>query len=374
MAIAFIDLAKQQAVIKEDLDRRIQRVLAHGQYIMGPEIAELEQRLANYVGTSHCITVGSGTDALLISLMALGVGPGDEVITPAFTFVATAEVIALLGATPVFVDVDPSTCNIDASKITDKITEKTKGIIPVNLYGQPADYEEIAAVAGAYDLFVVEDAAQSFGALYKGKKSCGLTTMGCTSFFPSKPLGCYGDGGAIFTEDDQLAAAAREIRIHGQSERYFHTRVGLGGRMDTLQAAVVLAKLEVFDDELRRRQTVADRYASTLAACEPVKDGALRLLTQHSDRTSVHAQFTVAAEQRTRLQDALKAAEIPTAIHYPTPLNQQPAYSEFCCPECTPVAAEMSNTVLSLPMGPYLSSEDQHKVLDTILATLGLRA
>ncbi|MGV6851180.1 MAG: DegT/DnrJ/EryC1/StrS family aminotransferase, partial [bacterium] len=251
--IPFIDLKTQYKALEVEIRQRINNVLEHGQYIMGPEVQELEQKLADYTGAEHCITTASGTEALLISLMALNIKPGDEVITTPFTFIATAEVIVLLGAKPVFVDIKPDTCNINASLIEEKITNKTKAIMPVSLYGQPADMDEINAIADKYNLPVIEDAAQSFGATYKNKKSCNLSTIGCTSFFPSKPLGCYGDGGAIFTSDDDIAKACREIRVHGQSQRYVHTRVGVGGRMDTIQCAVVLAKLERFDWEVEQR-------------------------------------------------------------------------------------------------------------------------
>ena len=244
MPIPFIDLKTQYQAVKPQIQARIDAVLEHGQYIMGPEVKELEDKLAAFTGAKHCITCASGTEALLMSLMALGIGPDDEIVTTPFTFVATAEVIVLLGAKPVFVDVEPDTGNIDASLIEAKITSKTKAIMPVSLYGQTADMDAINAIAAKRgNLPVIEDAAQSFGATYKGRQSCNLSTIGCTSFFPSKPLGCYGDGGAIFTNDDALAQAMREIRVHGQSQRYVHTRVGVGGRMDTLQCAIVLAKL-----------------------------------------------------------------------------------------------------------------------------------
>ncbi len=243
----FTDLKSQYAALKPSIDARIQRVLDHGQYIMGPEVAELESALARFAGARHCVSVASGTEALLIALMALGLKPGDEVITSPFTFAATAEVIVLLGARPVFVDVEPDTCNIDASLIEAAVTPRTKAIMPVSLYGQCADMDPINAVAARHGLPVIEDAAQSFGANYRGRRSCALSTFGATSFFPSKPLGCYGDGGALFTDDDGLAQAAREIRVHGQSARYTHTRLGVGGRMDTLQCAIVLAKLERFE-------------------------------------------------------------------------------------------------------------------------------
>ena len=266
----FIDLKTQYAALREPINARIQRVLDHGQFIMGPEVKELEGRLATRTGAKHCVTVASGTEALLISLMALGVKAGDEVVTTPFTFAATAEMIALLGAKPVFVDIEEDTANIDASKLEAAITPRTRAIMTVSLYGQPADMDEINAVAAQHKLPVIEDAAQSFGAEYRGRKSCNLSTVGCTSFFPSKPLGCYGDGGAIFTSDDALATAMREIRVHGQSGRYNHTRIGVGGRMDTIQCAVVLAKLERFDWEIR--QAHRDRRALRCAAVASDED------------------------------------------------------------------------------------------------------
>ena len=328
MSIPFIDLKSQYQALRPEVQDRVNRVLEHGQYIMGPEVAELEESLAAYTGAKHCITVASGTEALLISLMALGVGPGDEVITTPFTFVATAEVIVILGAKPVFVDIEPDTCNMNAALIDEKITNHTKAIIPVSLYGQPADMDEINKIAERHGITVIEDAAQSFGAEYRGKKSCNLSTIGCTSFFPSKPLGCYGDGGAIFTSDDLIAEASRQIRVHGQSARYVHTRVGVGGRMDTIQCAVVLAKLERFHWEVEQRQDFGDRYNGALA-------GVIPFVVQRSDRTSVFAQYTVFAEGRDELQQLLKSEGIPTAVHYPLPLNEQQAYRQFCCADCT---------------------------------------
>jgi UDP-2-acetamido-2-deoxy-ribo-hexuluronate aminotransferase len=280
MEIQFIDLKTQYQILKGSIDRRIQAVLDHGQYIMGPEVAELESRLAAFTGAKHCITCASGTEALLMSLMALGIKPGDEVITTPFTFVATAEVIALLGAVPVFVDIEPDTCNIDASRVESAITAKSRVIMPVSLYGQPADMDAVNDIAERHGVAVVEDAAQSFGATYRGRRSCNLSTIGCTSFFPSKPLGCYGDGGAIFTSDDALARAMREIRVHGQERRYYHTRIGVGGRMDTLQCAVVLAKLDRFDREIVRRREIGARYDRHFA-------GRLGSVAQRPDRTSV---------------------------------------------------------------------------------------
>ena len=364
MEIQFIDLKTQYQALKTSIDARIQRVLDHGQYIMGPEVAELEGNLVEYTGARHCITVASGTEALLISLMALGIKPGDEIITTSFTFVATAEVIALLGATPVFVDIEPDTCNIDASKIEAAVTSRTRAIMPVSLYGQPADMDEINAIATRHGLMVIEDAAQSFGAEYKGKKSCNLSTIGCTSFFPSKPLGCYGDGGAIFTSDDDLATAMREIRVHGQSKRYVHTRVGVGGRMDTLQCAIVLAKLERFDWEIAQRLEIGARYNRMLDEIRFPR------VVQRADRTSVFGQFTVLCKDREVIQTAFQQAGIPTAVHYPVPLNDQPAYRHLCCPDCTPVSRATAKKVMSLPMSADIAGADQTTIVE-LLSSLG---
>ncbi len=356
----FIDLKTQYNQLRESINRRIQTVLDHGQYIMGPEVKELEDRLSAYTGAKHCITVASGTEALLISLMAIGIKPGDEVITTPFSFIATAEVIVLLGAKPVFVDIESDTCNINVALIEAKITDKTKAIMPVSLYGQPADMDEINAIANNHGLIVIEDAAQSFGATYKSKKSCNLSTIGCTSFFPSKPLGCYGDGGAIFTSDDELAKTMREIRVHGQSKRYVHTRVGLGGRMDTLQCAILLAKLDRFDWEIEQRIKIGAYYNKLL------KDK-VKAVTQRSDRTSVFAQFTVFVDDREQLQTILKDKGIPTAVHYPVPMHLQPAYQYLCCFECCPVATDMSNKVLSLPMSADLDLQHQFEISELMI-------
>lgn len=364
--IELIDLKTQYAALKPQIDARIQRVLDHGQYIMGPEVRELEERLVTYTGAKHCVTVASGTEALLISLMALGIGPGDEVITTPFTFVATAESIVLLGATPVFVDIEPDTCNIDATKIDAAVSPRTRAIMPVSLYGQPADMDEINAIASKHGLPVIEDAAQSFGATYKGRKSCNLSSIGCTSFFPSKPLGCYGDGGAIFTNDDALAEAMREIRIHGQKQRYLHTRVGVGGRMDTIQCAVVLAKLERFDCEVHRRQEAARRYDSLLA-----RFGKATRLRVRPDRTSVYAQYTVVVAERELLQAKLAERGIPTAVHYPRPLHQQPAYQGCCAHPGLPVAEQAARRVISLPLHADLEAGTQQRIADAVAAALG---
>ena len=363
----FIDLKSQYAALREDINARIQRVLDHGQYILGPEVRELEGKLAAYTGARHCITVASGTEALLIALMALDLKPGDEVITTPFTFAATAEMIVLAGARPVFVDIEPDTCNIDPRLIEDKIGPRTKAIMPVSLYGQVADMQainEIAARRG--NIPVIEDAAQSFGASYQGRKSCNLSTFGCTSFFPSKPLGCYGDGGAIFTNDDALAQACREIRVHGQSARYTHTRLGVGGRMDTLQCAVVLGKLARFDWEIERRHALGERYRRLIKAAGMPAG----LLAVRPDRDCVWAQFTVRVASRADVQQALLAAGVPTAVHYPKPLHRQPIYAAYCCPDCCPESDQAAAEVMSLPMSADLTEEDQDRVVMSLAARL----
>ena len=361
MKLDFIDLKSQYAALKDRIAQRMQAVLDHGQYIMGPEVKELEEQLAAFTGAKHCITVASGTEALLIALMALDLQPGDEVITTAFTFAATAEMIVLRGGVPVFVDIEPDTCNIDARLVEARITPRTRAIMPVSLYGQVADMEAINAIAARHGLAVIEDAAQSFGATYQGARSGNLSTFGCTSFFPSKPLGCYGDGGAIFTSDDALAQACREIRVHGQSARYTHTRVGVGGRMDTLQCAVVLAKLERFDWELQRRREIGATYQLLL------EGRGVDLLTVRPDRDCVWAQYTVFVDDRARVQAALQAQGIPTAVHYPKPLHRQPAYASYCCAECCPESERASQRVMSLPMSADLSEADQRRVVQALL-------
>ncbi len=367
----FIDLKAQYQALKPQIQARIDAVLEHGQYIMGPEVKELEGKLAAFTGAKHCITVASGTEALLMSLMALDVKPGDEIITTPFTFVATAEMIVLLGAIPVFVDVEPDTGNINANLIEAAITPRTKAIMPVSLYGQTADMDAINAIAAKHgNLPVIEDAAQSFGATYKGRQSCNLSTIGCTSFFPSKPLGCYGDGGAIFTNDDALAQAMREIRVHGQSQRYVHTRIGVGGRMDTLQCAITLAKFERFAWEVEQRKEIGQRYTDQLLSLQDPRSDSpetIEVLTIRPERTSVYAQYTVMVPQREAVQKRLSVAGIPTAVHYPVPLNEQPAYKHLCCPECTPVAKGMAKRVMSLPMHTSLTVEDQMRVLGVML-------
>lgn len=362
--IPFADLKTQYRALQDAIHQRIDRVLEHGQFIMGPEVVELEERLAAYTGARHCVTCASGTEALLIALIALGIGPGDEVITTPFSFVATAEVTALLGAKPVFVDVEPDTANIDAGLIEARISPRTRAIMPVSLYGQPADMDEINAVAGRHGLPVIEDAAQSFGAEYRGRRSGHLSAIGCTSFFPSKPLGCYGDGGALFTDDDTLAQAAREIRVHGQSARYHHCRIGLGGRMDTLQCAIVLAKLERFDWEMEQRQAKSAAYNRQLDAI------GVERIRQRDDRTSSFAQYTILHDERDRIAAALKDKGIPTAVHYPAPINAQPAYRQCDPGHDTPHAAALAKHVLSLPMSADLSETDQQKIIEAIGAAV----
>lgn len=357
--IEFIDLKAQQALIKERIDAGIQAVMAHGQYILGPEVTVLEERLAAFVGGKHCITCANGTDALQIAQMALGIGPGDEVITPGFTYIATAETVALLGAKPVYVDIDPRTYNLNPELLEAVITSRTKAIIPVSLYGQCADYDAINAIAEKYGIPVIEDAAQSFGATYKGKRSCNLTTIACTSFFPSKPLGCYGDGGAIFTNDDELAVAMRQIARHGQDRRYHHVRVGVNSRLDTLQAAILLPKLDIFEEEIALRQKIARSYDMLL-----IEAGLTTAPFIAPGNVSVYAQYTVKVKDRERVQASLHQQGIPTAVHYPIPLNQQPAVADQLA--ILPVGDEVASQVLSVPMHPYL---DQAAV-ETVCAAL----
>lgn len=367
--IPFIDLHAQQQRIRDQIETRIKTVLDHGKYIMGPEVREVEEKLAAYVGVQYCITCASGTDALLMALMAYNVGPGDAIITTPFTFISTAEVVSLLGATPVFVDIDPVTFNIDPAKIREALESeavrnadfRVKGIIPVDLFGQPADYEEINAIARKYHLFVLEDAAQSFGAEYKGRKCGALGDVAATSFFPAKPLGCYGDGGAIFTNDEALAAQLRSIRVHGKgSDKYDNVRIGINGRFDTLQAAVILAKLAIFDEEVALRQQVAGRYGELLA---DVVDTPQVL----SDRTSVWAQYSVLSGQRDSLMAHLKEHGVPTAIYYPKPLHLQTAYQYLGYREGDfPVSESVAERIFSLPMHPYLQPEVQEFIKERL--------
>ncbi len=370
--VQFIDLQTQYRLIQPQLTARLTKVLEQGQYIMGAEVTELEHQLAEFVGVGYCITMSSGTDALLAALLALDVQVGDEVITSAFSFIATAEVISLLGAVPVFVDIDPTTYNIAPSLIAQAITSKTKAIIPVSLYGQCYAIEAINQIAAAHHLPVIEDGAQSFGAVFNGKKSCGLTTIGCTSFFPSKPLGCYGDGGACFTNDANLASALTRIRNHGQAQRYYHTRVGINGRLDTLQAAVLLAKMEQFPTEIEQRIEIGQRYSDLFQqhgahTTNQVRTG---LLTPYiaPENKSVYAQYTIQVDQRQSVITALEQQDIPTAIHYPLPLTQQPALMQYSANCSVPNSDYAATRVLSLPMHPYLTSADQERVVNAVVA------
>ena len=357
--IEFIDLKAQQSRIKAEIDAGIQRVLAHGQYILGPEVAELEEKLAAYVGAKYCITCANGTDALQIAQMAFGIGPGDEVITPGFTYIATAETVAVLGATPIYVDVNPKTYNLDVEKLEAAITPRTKAIIPVSLYGQCADFDAINAIAAKYNIPVIEDAAQSFGATYKGRKSCNLTTVACTSFFPSKPLGCYGDGGAIFANDEELAKVIRQIARHGQDRRYHHIRVGVNSRLDTLQAAILLPKLAILDDEMQARQRVAETYTKLFN-----DRGILTTPFIEEHNQSAWAQYTIQVENRDDVQAKLKEQGIPTAVHYPIPLNKQPAVADASV--SLPVGDAIAERVMSLPMHPYLTVEAQEEIVQAL--------
>ncbi|RTL19216.1 MAG: DegT/DnrJ/EryC1/StrS family aminotransferase [Rhodocyclaceae bacterium] len=357
--IEFCDLKAQQARIKDKIDAGIQRVLAHGQYILGPEVTELEEKLAAFVGTKHCITCANGTDALQIAQMAVGVAHGDEVITPGFTYIATAETVAVLGAKPVYVDIDPRTYNLDPALLEAAITPKTRAIIPVSLYGQCAEFDTINAVAAKHGIPVIEDAAQSFGARYKGRMSGNLSTIACTSFFPSKPLGCYGDGGALFTNDDELAKVIRQIARHGQDRRYHHIRVGINSRLDTLQAAILLPKLDILADEIQRRQHVAATYDRLFKEA-----GIDTTPTIEPHNVSAWAQYTIRVDSRDAVQDALKAAGIPTAVHYPIPLNKQPAVADATArlPHGDAAAAR----VMSVPMHPYMTADQQARVVSAI--------
>jgi UDP-2-acetamido-2-deoxy-ribo-hexuluronate aminotransferase len=352
------------------VDRRIKRVLEHGQYIMGPEVAELEALLADYVGVEHCIGVSSGTDALLMAMLALDIGPGDEVITTPFTFIATGEMVALLGAKPVFVDIEPISYNMDPSLIEAAITPSTRAILPVSLYGQCADMDAINAVAARHGLPVIEDGAQSFGASYKGRRSCGLSSIGCTSFFPAKPLGAYGDAGACFTNDEGLARVLREIRNHGQGRRYHHPRLGLNGRLDTLQAAVLLAKMRIFPDEVGARARIGARYTALLRerGARLTGHGEAGLLVPQvvAGNTSVYAQYTIQVEDRERVLGALREVGIPAAVHYPVPLNAQPVFSDANVRGSTPVSERVAERVMSLPMHPYLDEEALGKIVDRV--------
>lgn len=353
----FIDLQKQYQLAKPKIDAAIQAVLDHGLYILGPEVVELEKTLAERVGVRHCIAVSSGTDALLVALKALGIGAGDEVIMPAFSFFATAEMVLLLGAQPVYVDIDPFTYNIDPALIEAAITPHTKALLPVSMFGQCADMTTIQRIAARHGLPVIEDAAQSFGATHQGQPSCGFPTVACTSFFPSKPLGCYGDAGACFTNDDALAHQMRMLMNHGQEARYEHVMVGLNARCDSIQAAILLAKLANFDEEMQRRQEVASWYGEQLG-------DALRAPQIASGNISTFAQYTIQVSERDKMRAQLAAEGIPTAVHYPKGLHQQPAsYTEVAMP----VTETVSSRVLSLPFHPYLTQAEVRQIATVVM-------
>ncbi len=370
----FIDLKAQQKQaisneinLKDQINSNIRKVLDHGKYILGPEVKEIEVLLAEYVGVKHCIAVSSGTDALFIAMLALDIKKGDEIITTPFSFMATAETISLLGAIPVFVDIDKETYNLDSSLIEAAITNKTKAIIPVSLYGQPANFQEINKIAKKYGLPVIEDGAQSFGSTHHGFKSCSLSTIGTTSFFPSKPFGGYGDSGACFTDDDELALKMREISKHGQSKRYFHTKLGINGRMDTIQAAILIAKFPLFPLEVIEREKIANKYNYKL-----LNGGFKDIPKVINENTSVYAQYTILVEDRNRIQNILKENGIPTSVHYPRLLSHQPALSKKFRSRDTKIALEKSKKVLSLPMHPWLSDSDQDKIVTNLLKALDL--
>jgi UDP-2-acetamido-2-deoxy-ribo-hexuluronate aminotransferase len=362
MKFGFIDLQAQYRAYKTEIDQAMAEVVDSAYFIMGPQVAALEHDLQAYTGAPHAIGCANGTDALMLAMMAIDIKPGDEVITTPFTFIATGEMIAILGAVPVFVDIEPDTFNIDATKIEEKITSRTKAIIPVSLYGQPADMAAINAIAEKHQLHVIEDAAQSFGAEYQGKKSCNLSTLATTSFFPAKPLGCFGDGGAVFTSDEQLAEKMKILRVHGQNKRYHHRYIGMNGRLDTLQAAVLQVKLKHFPEEVRARHALAARYNALFADMDlvtpVVKEG----------RSSVYAQYTLRVQQRDAFCAALAEEGIPTAVHYPMPLHLQACfgYLNYSAGDF-PVAELAAKEVVSLPMSAFLTHEQQDWVKAAIV-------
>jgi len=368
-SIPFIDLKTQYLALKESIDSRIQKVLDSGAYINGPEVTELESKLAAHTGVKHVLACASGTDALLIPMMALGIGPGDEVITTAFSFIATAETIVLAGATPVYVDIDKKTFNIDPKAIEKAITPKTKAIVPVSLYGQMADMDEINAIAKKHNLFVIEDTAQSYGAQYKGRRSGSLTVAAGTSFYPAKPLGCYGDGGAIFTNDDNLAKVMKEIREHGSEKRYYHTRLGVNGRLDTIQCAILLAKLERYEWEIQQRQRVADRYNQAFAE---IKAPEFSFPYVKPDRNSVWAQYTLTVANRPEFQKRLQEQGVPTSIHYPMTMADQPWYKQHLGNARVeiPVSRWAADHVISLPMYPDMDNSTQDRVIEAVLKSI----
>ena len=366
MSVPFIDLKSQYLALKNNIDSRIQKVLESGAYINGPEVAELEQKLAQHTGSKHCLAVASGTDALLIPMMALGIGPGDEVITSAFSFIATAETIVLAGATPIYVDIDKKTFNLDVKKIEAAITPKTKAIVPVSLYGRAADLDEINEIAKKHNLFVIEDTAQSYGAHYKNRKSGACTTAAGTSFYPAKPLGCYGDGGAIFTNDDKLHLAMKEIREHGSEKRYYHTRLGVNGRLDTIQCAILLAKLERYDWEVEARNKIATNFSHSFIGLEKI-DPQFSTPFVKPDHVSVWAQYTVTVTHRDLFQKKMQELGVPTTVHYPMTMPDQPWYKAN-----TPLRHDITQSrwaashVVSFPMYPDMSLENQNKVIAAV--------
>lgn len=362
--IPFIDLKAQYQALREPIQNRIQKVLDHGAFIMGPEVEEVERKLAEFAGVKHAIACASGTDAAILAMMALGLGPGDEVIMPAFSFIATAETVLLVGATPVYVDIDPKTYNLDVKQLEKALSPKTKAIQPVSLYGQPADMDEINAFAKRHNLFVIEDAAQSFGAKYKGKVSGNLSLVGVTSFFPAKPLGCYGDGGGAFTNDDKINEAMREVRNHGQKTRYYHTRVGINGRLDTLQCAILIPKLERFPWELEQRTRVANRYNQ---AFKELEGKGIVLPWLAPERTSSWAQYTLQVPNREAFQKALSDNGVPTAVHYPRTMPDQPAYQNNGRILDIPVSRKMAEVVVSLPLYPDMKDDQQDYVIEQVL-------
>lgn len=361
MKINFIDLQAQYREYREEIDREVGEVMASAQFIGGPKLQQLEAGLAAYTGAKHAIGCSSGTDALLLALMALDIKAGDEVITTPFTFIATAEVIAFLGAKPVFVDIGETTYNIDPVLMEDAITERTKAILPVSLYGQCADMDAINAIARKHALPVIEDACQSFGAEYRGKKSCALSTVGCTSFFPSKPLGAYGDGGALFTDDDALAEKIRMLLNHGQNARYRHKLIGINGRLDAIQAAVLNVKLAHFDEEVAARKRIGERYTALLQSSGVTPPAVME------ERTSVYAQYSVRTAEREKLVEKLGERGVPTAVHYPMPLHLQEAFAYLgYAAGDFPVSERVSNEIISLPMSPFLTEEQQDFIVAAI--------
>lgn len=360
MKMNFIDLQAQYKELKDEITQAMDQVLDSCQFINGPDVAGLEKEMSEFCGTKHGIGVSSGTDALYIALMALGIGPGDEVITTPFTFIATAEVVSLLGATPVFADIDDKTLNIDPSKIEEKVTEKTKSIIPVHLYGQCADMDAILALAEKKGIPVIEDAAQAIGSEYKGKRACSMGTMGCLSFFPSKNLGCYGDGGMIMTADSDLSVKLQQLRNHGQDKKYSHKYIGVNGRLDTLQAAVLRVKLKYLEKALDARVRLADRYSAEL------KD-VVNVPFREEHNRHVYNQYTIRTPDRDKLQQHCLDNGVPIAVHYPMPLHLQESFKSLGYKEGDfPVAEKAAKEVMSLPMFPEMTEEQQDIVIKTI--------